>query len=386
MYTGDFDLSQTKTVIEDDLHRVACPVTADRLIVSRMNTPALVGMAGYSANDAPNVYLPDRLWQVSFVGIDPQFVHRWTQTSVYRDQVTVVTAGTSSSMHNLSQDDFKAFVLDVPPAQEQLSIVRFLDAETTKIDVLIEKQERLIETLAERRQAVISHAVTKGIDPNAPARDSGVEWLGSISAKWSVLSLNRLLRSPLKYGANEAAVHDDPEWPRYIRITDFGSDGVLRADTFRSLPPEIAREYPLEGGDILLARSGATAGKSFLVPDDVQPSCYAGYLIRVALNSNRAVPHFLSYFLASSPYAKWRALSVIQATIENISAEKYARMVVPVPPIEEQQEIIRHLDVLTQRIDALSAKAREMIDVLKERRQALISAAVTGKIDVRGLS
>jgi type I restriction enzyme S subunit len=278
------------------------------------------------------------------------------------------------------------FRLPFPTVSEQTSIADFLDKQTSKIDLLIRKQERLLETLAERRQAIISQAVTKGLDSSAPMRDSGIGWLGSISEDWEAVPLNRLLRTPLKYGANEAAVHDNPTWPRYIRITDFGADGALRDATFRSLPPEVAREYPLQGGDILLARSGATAGKSFLVPDDIRPSCYAGYLIRVALNRKRALPRFLSYFLASAPFAEWRALNVIQATIENISAEKYARMVVPVPPIGEQICIIGHLDRETAHIDALSAKAREMISLLKERRQALISAAVTGKIDVRGLS
>ena len=273
-----------------------------------------------------------------------------------------------------------------PEGEVQRQIADYLDVQTGKIDALTGKQERLIETLAERRQAVISHAVTKGLNPNVPMKESGVEWLGVIPSNWVALSLNRLISNPLKYGANEAAVHDNPEWPRYIRITDFGTDGALREETFRSLPPELAREYSLKGGDILLARSGATAGKSFLVPNDISASCFAGYLIRVSLNRARSRPRFISYFLSSSPFAEWRSLVVIQATIENISAERYARMPVPVPSVEEQDDIVEYLDRETAQIDALSAKAREMIDVLKERRQALISAAVTGKIDVRGLT
>ncbi|KQR20078.1 hypothetical protein ASF79_10775 [Agreia sp. Leaf335] len=311
---------------------------------------------------------------------------RYVFKSVLYVQALQTTTDQLRDGQSIRYGQFAGIRLALPPVVEQRQIANFLDTQTAKIDLLIDTQERLIETLAERRQAVISLAVTKGLDPDCPIKDSGVNWLGSISEHWAAVSLNRLLRTPLKYGANEAAVYDNPEWPRYIRITDFGVDGALRDSTFRSLPPDIASEYPLQGGDILLARSGATAGKSFLVPDDIGPSCYAGYLIRVALNRNRASPRFISYFLASAPFAEWRALSVIQATIENISAEKYARMIVPVPPIEEQLQIIAHLDRETLLMDALSAKAREMINVLKERRQALISAAVTGKIDVRGLS
>jgi len=162
--TGNFDVRQAKSVDPDELGRVACPVEANRLIVSRMNTPALVGAAGLTRHAAPRTFLPDRLWQVEFTHVEPEFVHSWTQTPAYRDQVSIVCVGTSSSMQNLSQSDFRSFLLPLPPLDEQLKICRFLKRETGQIDALTVKAREMIDVLKERRQALINAAVTGKID------------------------------------------------------------------------------------------------------------------------------------------------------------------------------------------------------------------------------
>ena len=206
---------------------------------------------------------------------------------------------------------------------------------------------------------------------------SGNSFIGSIPAHWSIQRLKFILSTPLKYGANEAASSVDPDQPRFIRITDIAEDGSLREETFRSLPEEAALPYLLKEGDVLLARSGATIGKSFFYQSSWGRAAYAGYLIRARINLSKSTPRFLHFFTQSDPYWQWVQSIFIQATIQNISAEKYANLVVPIPPLPEQRAIAEFLDRETAKIDELIGKKRRLIELLKEKRQALISRAVT---------
>jgi type I restriction enzyme S subunit len=164
VYSGQFDANENKTVFEAEVVRVSCPLKTGTLIVSRMNTPELVGAAGLVKVAPENIYLPDRLWQVSFSSAEPAFVHYWTQSVFYRAQIRVVCAGTSSSMQNLGQDQFRSFTFPCPPQVEQQTIAVYLDTETAKFDTLTAEANRAIALLQERRSALISAAVTGKID------------------------------------------------------------------------------------------------------------------------------------------------------------------------------------------------------------------------------
>jgi type I restriction enzyme S subunit len=273
--------------------------------------------------------------------------------------------------------------ISVPLLEDQITIARFLDRETSKLDTLIAKQEHLIELLQEKRQAIISHAVTKGLNPDAKMKDSGVEWLGRIPAEWATAPLKKLLVKPLMYGANEASDEAIPENPRYVRITDIDVDGNLRDDTFRSLPKNIAAPYLLSDGDILLARSGGTVGKSFIFRDAWGICCFAGYLIKASADKNIMDADFMYTCFQSTFYWQYINSEQIQATIQNVSAERYGNFKIPVPPIKEQRGIVLFLNQQTAKIDNLIEKAKRSIELAKEHRSALITAAVTGKIDVR---
>ncbi len=208
-------------------------------------------------------------------------------------------------------------------------------------------------------------------------KDSGVEWLGEVPEHWEVRRLKLLLSDPLKYGANEAAENDDPELPRYVRITDIDENDSLRDDTFRSLPRDMAIPYILRDGDMLFARSGATAGKSFLYKDSWGMCAYAGYLIRARFDNKVMFPKFVRYFTSSVNYWQWISMAIIQATIQNVSAEKYSELLLTVPTFFEQRTIAAFLDAQTSKLDTLIAKKRELIDKLKEKRAALITRTVT---------
>jgi restriction endonuclease S subunit len=271
----------------------------------------------------------------------------------------------------------------IPPLAEQRAIAAFLDRETANIDSLVAKKRRLVELLREKRTALISRAVTKGLNPAAPMKPSGTDWLGDVPKHWETKRLKFVVSEPLKYGANEAAELDERTLPRYIRITDVDEDGRLRDETFKSIPEDVARPYLLRDGDVLLARSGATVGKSFYYDPSWGRAAYAGYLIRARVNPTRTLPRFVSYFMTSSNYWQWLNSSFIQATIQNVSAEKYANLMVPMPPLAEQRKIVAHMDEKSNQLSGLIAGTETVVGYLKEYRSALISAAVTGKIDVR---
>ncbi len=313
----------------------------------------------------------------------PQFIHYLVRSIPFQWELQVRSKGIWVSRLQLTDEAFLRAPFPLPPLAEQRAIVRYLDHVGQGIQRYIEGKEGLIAQLQEARQATIQRAVTRGLDPSVPLKTSGVDWLGDVPVHWEMRRLRYLIEGGLTYGANAAAEHDNPNWPRYLRITDFGLDGKLRDDTFRSLPPEIARDYLVKPGDLLLARSGATVGKAFLVTSEIGQACHAGYLIRARPKGDLIAPGFLFAFTQSSAFSSWKDSVFIIATIQNISAEKYANLPVPTPPLEEQQKIVAHLDKTTAYIDAAIDSARRQVEFMTEYRASLIAHVVTGKLDVR---
>lgn len=276
------------------------------------------------------------------------------------------------STSNLVRDGqalrFENFTLVPLPqlkVREQQQIAAYLDVHTSKIDALIEKQGRMIETLEERRQAVISHAVTKGLNPNARMVNSGVAWLGFMPEHWAAVPLGYLSR--VETGNRDTKnAKSEGAFPFFVR-----SQTIERIDS-----------YTHDTEAILTAGDGAGVGKVF--------HHYAGKFsahqrVYIMSKFRGTVGKYLFYYF-SSLFAKVALDGSAKSTVDSLRRPLITGFLVTRPPVQEQEEIIEYLDHETASIDALSTKAREMIDVLKERRQALISAAVTGKIDVRGLA
>ena len=280
----------------------------------------------------------------------------------------------------LSYNELKNQFIPCPSPEEQTAIANYLDTATSKIDAAIAQQQKMIDLLNERKQIIINRAVTKGLNPNAKMKDSGVEWIGEVPEGWEVRRLKHLLKASLMYGANESAESEDESYPRYIRITDIDEDGKLRPDTFRSLPPAKAEPYLLKKGDLLFARSGATAGKTYLFNENIK-ACFAGYLIKASLKET-LLPEYLNYYTKSGIYANWKKSIFIQATIPNIGAEKYANLQITLPSIKEQEDIVKHLDVETGKINQVVRNCEKQISLLQERKQIIINEVVTGKVKV----
>lgn len=202
-----------------------------------------------------------------------------------------------------------------------------------------------------------------------------------LPAGWDTARLKMILTEPMSYGANEAADSDDPSGPRYIRITDIAPSGSLRDDTFRSLSDDVAAPYMLSDGDLLFARSGATVGKTLLYSKSWGRCCYAGYLIRARVDQNILSPDYLKYFTMTNGYWQHIYGEQIQATIQNVSAERFGNIRVPIPPKPMQQEIVTFLDDETSKIDLLISKQEKLVATLREDRIATIANTVTKGLD-----
>ena len=296
------------------------------------------------------------------------------------DHVTKSTYGTK--MPRANTDFIKNICAPVPPHIEQDRIALYLDAASAKIDFLLSKTRASVEEYKKLKQAVITQAVTKGVRGEREMKDSGVEWIGEIPTSYSICKLKYLLKNPLKYGANESGIPYSDSLPRYIRITDITPDGNLKCTGKLSLSEESAKDYILEDGDILFARSGATVGKTFIYYQSYGRSAYAGYLIKASLN-NKVSPKFVYYYTCSSLYEIWKNSIFIQSTIQNIGADRYANLPVPVPKtLQEQEEIADYLDAKCAEIDGLIAKKEQLVKELESYKKSLIYEVVTGKREV----
>lgn len=310
--------------------------------------------------------------------INPRFHYYFIKShgyaNIFKQSIQGLIGGVSvSTLNNLE--------IAIPSNNEQQAIVRYLDCKVAKIDKLIAENEAQVKELEKYRTAIISEVVAKGLNPNVPMRDSGIQWIGEIPAHWDILPLKRCLASHLMYGANETAESDNPTFPRYIRITDIGENNTLRKDTYKTLSPSVAKDYMLQKGDLLFARSGATVGKTYLYNGEFE-ACFAGYLIKASFNS-KMLPEYAYYFTQTDAYNSWKNQVFIQATIQNIGADKYSVLPICVPPIEEQRAVISSIEDRIKNYNVVIEKLSEQIEELKAYKTALISEAVTGQIDVR---
>lgn len=272
----------------------------------------------------------------------------------------------------------------LPPLPEQRAIAAFLDRKTRQIDDLIEKKRRLIDLLQEKRTALISHAVTKGLNPDAPMKPSGVEWLGEVPTHWEMM--------PLKYLASRIGSGKTPkggaevyvsEGVMLLRSQNVYDDG-LRLDDVVFIDEETDSEMAgtrVRLGDVLLNITGASIGRAAVVPPGAPRANVNQHvcIIRPAKMSAR----FLHAFLCSKAVKDWIRAEENGTSREGLNFRQIGSMGLPVPPPDEQDAITSAIDQATQQLDGIREVAHDAIDRLTEYRQAVISAAVMGKIDLR---
>ncbi|MFX6148925.1 restriction endonuclease subunit S [Acinetobacter baumannii] len=275
-----------------------------------------------------------------------------------------------------------------PPKADQEKIVSFLDTETARIDNLIAKQEKLIELLEEQRKSIISHAVTKGLNPNAPMKDGGVEWLGEVPEHWMTPSSKHLLEIPITDGPHETPNFVDDGVP-FISAEAI-SKGKIDFDKKRGyITPELnaiySKKYSPKIEDIYMVKSGATTGKVAMVETTEEFNIWSPLAV-FRCNKNKVLPKFLLAVFNSSHFYDALVLNWSYGTQQNIGMGVLSNIEIPCPPLKEQAEIIQHLDAQNTKFDKLISTQSQLIEKLKEYRSSIISHAVTGKIDVREFS
>lgn len=292
-------------------------------------------------------------------------------------------AGTT--VESLEHDYITNTTLIMPPVDEQLAIAAFLDRKTIEIDTLIGLKERQLEVLEKKRQALISHAITRGLNSSAPLRPSTIDWLGDIPTHWDVKPLMYLTPSDrqIMYGI----VLPGPHVEKGVPIVKSGDVAPLklRLDKLSRTSHEIEQGYErsrLRAGDIVYSIRGSI-GMAEIVPAELEGANLTQDAARVSpLNGvNRK---WLLFALKSQPIFAQLEAGAVGATIRGINIRDLKRAYIPVPPEDEQQLIANYLDHESSRLDAQVETIQAQIDKLRDYRQSLISAAVTGKIDVRG--
>ena len=313
----------------------------------------------------------------------PEFVGYLVSASYFIEEVIARSTGVSYPAINASE--LVRIPVAVPSHDEQSTIAAFLDRETAKIDGLVGEQRRLIELLKEKRQAVISHAVTKGLNPHAPMKSSGIEWLGDVPKHWEQSRLKYNVSGLIDTEHKTAPFFDDGEY-LVVRTTNI-KDGKLLLDGGKYTNADGFEEWTRRAipkpGDIMFTRE-APAGEACLVPENIQ-LCMGQRTVLVQIEHAILDSNFALWSLYGGLASEFVSVLSQGSTVVHFNMSDIRNIPIMLPPMTEQVDIAEFLAKALAKFDTLTAEAERAIDLLQERRTALISAAVTGKIDVRGL-
>lgn len=318
--------------------------------------------------------------------VERGFIHHLLRSVPFQEEFYRNGRGIVADLWSTGFAEMKNIVLAIPPRLEQEVIAAFLEHETAKIDALVDEQKRLIELLKEKRQAVISHAVTKGLDPNVPMKDSGVEWLGVVPAHWEVVPLG-LLAERIQTGPFGSQLHSheyvDGQTP-VINPSNI-KDGTIIPDAASTVDEgTLARlaHQQLRAGDVIFGRRGEMGRCAVVREAEDGWLCGTGCMKLVC--GSRISPGFVALYFQTPMVREVLELESVGSTMDNLNPEILSRIKIPVPPVSEQQEIFEFIRKHSEQAHQLLEEANSAVALLQERRSSLISAAVTGKIDVRG--
>ena len=343
------------------------------MVMSDLPNGRALAKALYVTGDN-NYALNQRVCAITATKIYPKFLYYQLNRNDY-----FLSFDDGSNQTNLSNYDFKKYPVLLPSKQEQQTIANYLDIATVKIDTLIEKQTKLIELLKEKRQAVISTAVTRGLDNTVAMKDSGVEWLGEIPEHWTNIAINKI--SPVKRGASPRPI-DDPKYfdkdgeYAWVRIADVSkANGYLNTTLQQLSTLGSTLSVKMQPGELFVSIAG-TVGKPCIT--NIKACIHDGFVYFPQLPS-KYIQLLYRIFEAGECYGGLGKMG----TQLNLNTETIGGIHIAIAPDDELIQILSYIDEKTTKIDKLISKSTKAIDLLKEKRTALISSTVTGKIDVR---
>ncbi len=373
----------------DDIERYKIVHPGD-LVVNSMNVIiGSVGVSKYFGALSP-VYLVLHARDKGL--LHPTYLGYIFQIKTFQRWLKRLGYGILDHRLRIPMDNLKKEFLPLPPPKEQRTIAAFLDHETARIDRLIEKQRRLIELLKEKRQAVISHAVTKGLDPNVPMKDSGVEWLGQVPEHWVVCRLkhvkhpraNSFVDGP--FGSNLKSEHFISEGDVYVIESNFATTGLLMPSKLKTISEDhflTIKRSEAEEGDIIIAKIGARYGSSAILPSIDKKAVVSGNSLKLTINKEICLVEYANLLLRHLKNEEAMDDGVNVTAQPALSLGALNNLPFLAPPLDEQSKILSYIDQTSELFDKIISKSELSIQLSGERRTALISAAVTGKIDVR---
>lgn len=376
------------TASEDQVAKFSLKA-GDTVITKDSETADDIAISAYVPDDLPGVVCGYHLSMVRpLLGINGAFVKRLFDSVYAKARFSVAANGLTRV--GLGQYALDNIELPFPPASEQSDIATFLDHETTKIGTLIAEQEKLLDLLAQKRQATISHAVTRGLNPDVPMKDSGLEWLRVIPVHWREATLGRISvdRCDGPFGSGIKSEHYTEGGALVVRLQNIRS-GIFNMGT----PVFVDENYfltELRGhevlpGDVLVAGLGDDnnlLGRACVAPDGLGKALVKADCFRFRLDTLLVLPEFIALQLSAGAAFDAGTLSS-GTTRSRIPLSTMSSRKVAFPLVDEQMEIVRFVQAEIEKINRLATDIRHAIELLNERRNALISAAVTGKIDVR---
>ena len=375
-----------KMVFEDAPSRARRKAQSGDVIVSTVRT-YLQAITAITEEQSEYVY------STGFAVIRPKLVGKKFMQFALKDDAflyQVMRESTGVSYPAINSNNLMNLCILLPPHYEQETIAKFLQKETAKIDNLIAEKQRFITLLEEKRQALISHVVTKGLDDKVEMKDSGVEWIGAVPKHWEGIQLKHCMKGGFQNGVFKKS-DEFGDGTLLINVSDvFTEDNeihVNRLDRVTATKAEL-KKYLVEYGDIFFIRSslklegiGMTA--CFLDNSTTEPVIFECHVVKGRPNTQKVLPEYLIKVLHSHQLRYQQIRNSTTTTMTTISQAGLGSALLFLPPIEEQRKIIKYIDDNIKKIDALNSETRRSISLLKEHRSALISAAVTGKIDVR---
>lgn len=314
----------------------------------------------------------------------PGFASYLFRDKQYIDKYMLSSLSVGDIQRQLKWHHLRRISLNLPDIPTQSYLSNLLDCETARIDTLIAKKTRFIELLKEKRQAVITKAVTKGLDDSVEMKDSGVDWLGAVPTHWDVTALKRIVSTPITDGPHETPVFHDDGVP-FVSAEAVSSGRIdferIRGFISREDHERFSRKYLPQKNDIYMVKSGATTGVTAIVEDDREFNIWSP--IAVIRCSGKAHPPYVLLFMRSKNFLDAVALNWSYGTQQNIGMGVLGNLSIALPSYKEQMVIADSVNRTIGRLNELVRKTERSIELLKEKRSALITAAVTGKIDVR---
>lgn len=374
-----FDPTQNKRLPPDVTPATEYEIKVGDVIMSRANTTELLGSAALVKQTPPRLLLCDKLYRlvIDEQKASPEFLVHWLRSTDARCQMETEATGASASMQNIGQDTVRNLKLKVPSHAEQCRIAAYLDAETAQMDALVAEKEQMLKLLEEKRAAQISHAVTRGLNPHAPLKPSALPWLGDIPKHWDLQRSKWLLKE-----RDERSVTGEEEMLTVSHLTGVTPRSEKDVNMFEA---ETNEGYKLVSPDQLVINTlWAWMGAMGVARHEgiVSPA-YHVYRIMPEL-----LPEYVDYLARTEAFKAEviRFSKGVWSSRLRLYPEGLHEVWLPVPPLEEQRAIVAHLSAERERTAGLEAALRDSIQLLQERRRALITAAVTGQIAIPELS